>query len=318
MPARCYRKHGSYYYVDRARKWHRLGKTVPEALTRLAELQTDSIAPSTMGEVFERYERHVLPTKSARTQKTDSYCLSRIRPVFKHMPPDTVKPHHVWQYWENRGSSRQARLEVGVLSHCFTMAMRWGLAQHNPCRGLQIPKNAPRRRYVTNAEFLAVRETAPERLKLAMDIGLATGLRLTDILALSPESLGDEGLVVDTSKTGTALCFTWTPELRAEVERWLALSPITESGFETAWQRLMRPLPKEQRWQFRDLRAKSASDSETLDSAAQRLGHTNAAITRRVYYRRPLVVATLAKAPKKKPELDKLDEKLDMGLDKSA
>lgn len=38
-------------------------------------------------------------------------------------------------------------------------------------------------------------------------------------------------------------------------------------------------------WQFRDLRAKTASDSESLDAAQSRLGHTSSSTTRRVYRR---------------------------------
>ncbi len=41
--------------------------------------------------------------------------------------------------------------------------------------------------------------------------------------------------------------------------------------------------------QFRDLRAKSASDSETLAQAQDRLGHQSSAVTARVYRRGPKV-----------------------------
>jgi integrase len=247
-----------------------------------------------MGEVFSRYRTVVLPTKAVRTQKSDGYSLRRLQPIFSHMPPDAIEPHHVWHYWEQeRGRSRQGRLEVGVLSHCFTMAMRWGLAKRNPCVGLRFPRNKARDRYVTDEEFEEARKRAPDRVQLAMDLALITGLRLTDILALRPESLSDEGLIVKTSKTGKALCFTWTDELHAAAQAWVALPPMTESGFTTAWQRLMRPVAKELRWQFRDLRAKSATDTEDEKTASRRLGHTSLAITRKVYIRKPTRVDPL-------------------------
>lgn len=292
LPKRCYFKHGAYYYVDTAYKWYRLGTTLPEALRHLAEIH--ATPENTMDKVFARYETVVLPTKAIRTQKSDLYSLTRLKPIFSHMPPNSIEPHHVWRYWETeRKCTRQGRLEVGVLSHVFTVAMRWGLAKRNPCAGLRFPRNPPRRRYVSDEEFAETRGRAPERLQLAMDIALATGLRLTDILALRPESLSDEGLVVETSKTGVALCFTWTPQLRSASERWVALPSMTESGFTTAWQRLMSSVTKERRWQFRDLRAKSATDQDDEQQASSRLGHTSVGITRRVYIRKPRKVAPL-------------------------
>jgi len=38
-------------------------------------------------------------------------------------------------------------------------------------------------------------------------------------------------------------------------------------------------------WQFRDLRAKAASDSDSLRQAQELLGHTSESVTRRVYRR---------------------------------
>lgn len=45
-------------------------------------------------------------------------------------------------------------------------------------------------------------------------------------------------------------------------------------------------------FQFRDLRAKSASD-DVLEAATERLGHSDAAITNRVYRRKPVKVRPL-------------------------
>ena len=42
------------------------------------------------------------------------------------------------------------------------------------------------------------------------------------------------------------------------------------------------------RFQERDLRAKVASDSDSLIEASERLGHADTAITQRVYRRKPV------------------------------
>jgi hypothetical protein len=49
------------------------------------------------------------------------------------------------------------------------------------------------------------------------------------------------------------------------------------------------------RFQERDLRAKVASDSDTLQEASQRLGHADSAITQRGYRRKPVRVQPLIK-----------------------
>ncbi len=48
-----------------------------------------------------------------------------------------------------------------------------------------------------------------------------------------------------------------------------------------------------ERFQERDLRAKTASDSDTLEEASARLGHASTAITQRVYRRKPVRVRPL-------------------------
>jgi len=49
------------------------------------------------------------------------------------------------------------------------------------------------------------------------------------------------------------------------------------------------------RFQERDLRAKVASDSDTLQEASQRFGHADSTVTQRVYRRKPVRVRPLIK-----------------------
>ena len=65
----------------------------------------------------------------------------------------------------------------------------------------------------------------------------------------------------------------------------------TVDGFNTIFYRRMSQLVKNkdsgltERFQFRDLRTKSASD-DTVEAASKRLGHANPQITERVYRRK--------------------------------
>ena len=62
-------------------------------------------------------------------------------------------------------------------------------------------------------------------------------------------------------------------------------------GFNTIFYRAMSKVVKDEksglteRFQFRDLRAKSASD-DTAEAASKRLGHADSKITERVYRRK--------------------------------
>jgi integrase len=302
LPRRVYRKHGAYYFVDAANKWHRLGTTEPEMLRALATIQEAS-ATGTLGGLIDRYEREVLPTKAAKTAKSQRLELARLAAVFGHMRPAELQPADCWAYFTQRGSGSAAHHEVRLLSHVFTWAMRWGCATVNPARGLGLKTPKPRTRYVTDEEFLTVRQLAPTMVGYAMDLALLTGLRQGDILALERRQLSDAGLAVQTSKTGKGLLFEWSDELRGTIAAALREAPqvrrfvicrhdgraMTSSGFQSAWQRLMSAARAAgvERFTFHDLRAKSLSDSGSLQEASTRAGHADPRVTARVYRRLP-------------------------------
>ncbi len=85
--------------------------------------------------------------------------------------------------------------------------------------------------------------------------------------------------------------------------------PYTANGFETQWQRAMgratKPGKKDEppllveRFTFHDLRAKSASDAESDQVAADRLGHGDVKITRETYRRLPRRASALRILEKK-------------------
>ena len=68
-------------------------------------------------------------------------------------------------------------------------------------------------------------------------------------------------------------------------------------GFRAIWQRAMRKHVESgwERFTEHDLRAKVASDSESLDLAQARMGHQTPNTTSRVYRRGPLEVAVLSR-----------------------
>ena len=83
----------------------------------------------------------------------------------------------------------------------------------------------------------------------------------------------------------------------------------SQDGFRAIWQRAMRKFTTPEideagrvireggpRFTEHDLRAKVASDSESLEAASKRLGHQQQSTTKRSYIRRPVTVQVLDRA----------------------
>ena len=311
LPRRMYLRRGSYYFASPTGRWYPLGKEYALAMAEYGRLTGPHQPCRTVGDVIARYRIDVLPHKAKSTQKDQARQLTRLCQVFGDMLPDDITVQHVYQYMDARSRfPTAARHEVSLLGHVFVKAIRWGAATKNPAHGIEKPRSKPRDRYVTDEEFLSVQALAIPSLQIAMDLALLTGLRRGDLLSLTRDNLTDDGLLVKSQKTGKALLFEYTKELDEVLNRAKKLppqlpghyvirtgegKPYSASGFSANWQRLMRKAQKNgiQKFTFNDIRAKSASDSASLQEASERLGHTSMAITDRVYMRVPYRVKPL-------------------------
>ncbi len=318
LPQRVYLKHGAYYFVDHQNKWRRLGVSLGEMYRALATF-VETATIETVEDLCARYSREVLPAYSTKEQKTRAPHLVRIKAVFGAMRPQDVTPKHVRIFRDKIGERvglewqrpQLAKKVLMVLSHLFSVAAEWHLIETNPCKGVQRPPQPKRTRYPTDAEFGSVYRHCSPMLQVAMDLALLTGLRRGDILRLDRDCITDEGLLVKTSKTDKSLLFKWSDELRAVIDRALEIQPkvrryivcnrqgkpYTGDGFSTVWIRSREKALKDgglaSPFAFNDIRAKSATDDESLDRASQRLGHTSRQTTERFYIRKPRKVFPL-------------------------
>jgi len=306
-----YQRRGAYYFVDKAGRWLPLGRDYPLAMAEYGRLSGPGATCKTMQNVIDRYRVHVLPQKAESTQKDQHSELTRLGSVFGLMRPDEITTQHVYQYLDERSATpTAARHEVSLLHHLFKKAIRWGAGTRNPVSGVELPKTSPRDRYIGDQEFESVYELGGATVRVAMDFALLTGLRLGDILRLNRDSLLEDGMFVPTSKTGKGLLFEYTDELHRAIKRSRALKPqvpgyylvrsrtgdrYTVNGFQSNWQRVMKKAVEGgvEHFTFNDIRAKSASDSSTLAEASERLGHSNTAITKSVYWRKATTVKPL-------------------------
>lgn len=137
-----------------------------------------------------------------------------------------------------------------------------------------------------------------------------------DLLRLRPATqCKDDGIYVQRNKTkkssGKRTIYEWTEELRKAVQIALEASTVdaehlfcnrdgegyvdeetgTAKGWDSLWQGFMDRVLEEtkvtQRFTEHDLRAKVASDAESLDRARALLAHVDARLTERFYRRKP-------------------------------
>jgi integrase len=311
LPARVYWKHGAFHYVQRSGKWVRLAANLPDALVALAKLLSSGAPLSTVETLWARYQADELGTKAAKTARNRRQEMVKVLKVFGAMSPRDIKPSHVWEFWQARGRTEQARHEVRALSAVLSAGVRWGAIERNPCIGLRLPGGGPRDRYVTDAEYLLVRDLAPDMIRLAMDMALLTGARQGDILRLERRNLTADGVAFTSGKTERAQVIEWNADMRAVVDecwrreprvrRVLICTrdgkPYSANGFQTAWQRLMARAMRAglaERFTFHDLRAKSLSEAPTLAEAQARAGHTDSRVTAKVYRRLPMRAPALS------------------------
>lgn len=302
LPPRVYERRGKLYYVmPGTEEWLPL----PDGLKTWARIVEASDAAETMSALWAKYQLEELHKKAAKTQRNRKQEWSMLEPIFGSMHPRDIEPHHPWTYWKKRGEIEQAKKEVRCLSALLTFARQVGVIKHqNPCFGLHFPESPSRDHYVTDEAFLFVRERAQPMIGYAMDIAYLAGIDEGTICKLERKHLTDEGILFERGKTGKLQLVEWNDELRATIAALLkerpqlrrALicnrkgQPYSPNGFQSQWQRLMRKCKKQgftEHFHFHDLRAKSASDSESDQEAADRLGHSDVRLTRKVYRRLP-------------------------------
>ena len=216
-----------------------------------------------------------------------------------------------------------AHREIEVLSHAYTKAVEWGIIRSHPFRGeVRLEGEVARDRYVEDWELIAalslkskMKKGSVTMIQAYLRLKLLTGLRQGDLLRLTASNVLDDGLHVTPRKTakstGKKIIYEWTPELKQAIENARASRPALSPylfcnrkgecyvnpesdearGWKSMWQRFMDRVLQEtdvkERFTEHDLRAKVASDAESLERAKQLLAHADSRLTERVYRRKP-------------------------------
>jgi integrase len=192
---------------------------------------------------------------------------------------------------------------------------------------VRLQGETPRVRYVEDWEILECLSLPAKKseggvavVQAYIKLKLLTGMAQGDLLRLEPaRHFKEDGIHVQRHKTknstGKVTIYAWTPALIAAKDEALAVRPVDISpylfcnrrgksyinektgsppGWKSLWQRFFARVIKEtkvtEHFTEHDLRAKVASDSESLQRAQELLAHSDPRTTQRIYRRKGVLV----------------------------
>lgn len=297
---RMHYKHRAYYYVHR-NQWVKLAEEYPQALTAYGRL----VAPADgltalLDKVYTRYQRRYEDGDLAlATWNQYKGVRKRIESAFVNFTPREVIQSDITTFlYHYEDTPNMANRMLTVLKAAFELGVRLGRCETNPAHAVKRFPERKRTRYLTHAEYRAIRAKANRHTQIIMDLCYLTAQRIGDILRIEYKDIQGEELLFEQGKTGKRLAVRITPEIRRALNAARGLHKVT-----TLSPYLFHPAGKSTPYAYRsirdnyeraraasgvpnttihDLRAKALTDAKKAGLDAQRLaGHESEGMTRR-------------------------------------
>jgi integrase len=255
----------------------------------------------TVNQVLDQYMVDCFDRLAPRSQKDYRRHITILRETFGERIANDLVPRDFAAFMNVKRGKIHRNRTVAVLSAAFTHGVRklyW--MKVNVLRDVSRHRSQPRDRYVTDAEYEGFKALASPIIQRAMELALLLGQRQGDLLTMKWSQVQDMHILVTQSKTGKRLAIAITPAVEEVLDKcWRHKrraehvlcrrdgKAYTAEGFRAMLQRTMVAWKRKGNasFTFHDLRGKSASDSSTIELAYERLGHTDIALTRKVYDR---------------------------------
>jgi integrase len=300
--------------VDGKRTFTPLGKDLLAAKIKWLELErtsTSSILTSderSLATVYLRYFEWASDKRqshlSDRTLQDRRKYWKQLEPVYGKTRMDDFKPEYFMLYFDRRSAKSSAKKELKFLSVIFNWARARGFMKlANPLAGIirQMKIKEGRDIYVTDEMLALVYDCAVPVIQDAIDLAYLTGQRPADVLRMRWDQVRDGSVWVEQGKTKARLQIAIEGELAKLIDRiksrgivgmTLLADPkgqqLKPFGYFRSQFDKARDLAEQRaaelgieftRFQFKDLRAKSASDMETMANARKLLGHSTESMT---------------------------------------
>lgn len=235
---------------------------------------------------------------AVRTRKDYENYWDSLKPVFAHVDSRSLEPVHMRKYMDAKGqrSKVTANRHLAFMSRVFGWGFERGEVLVNPCKGVRRFTETARTVYITDAEYRAVYDAAPDAVRVAMEISYLCAARQGDVLKLKKSQLLKDGIFIKQGKTGKEQIKLYSPRLKSALALAVSLESDIESmyviktksgtaytsdGFRTMWHKAKLKAKKKTGmlldFTFHDLKAKSISDYE--GNKQEFSGHKTAAMT---------------------------------------
>jgi len=327
------------------RKLEPLGTDLAKARIRWAEIENVKLTPPKRGTVAYVYKLYMewandreTSGLSIRTIKDREQYWKRLNKSFGHLCIDDLQSKWLLTYFRKHSSKASAKKEIKFISVICNWAKAEGeMTAMNPCQGimLRLKVNERREIYIRDEWFNLVRECGDQVVKDAMDFTYMCGNRPDESVKAKKSDIINNELHISLQKTkasgsrvkrlpleGELKTFIERQKVRKITGQYILSDekgqPLSMTGqlryrFRQAMDKAEKKAKKHgiqfNRFQFRDIRAKAATDTtvrDGLEAARKLLGHTTQKQTSA--YVRP-IVGEAAKALGK-PEMAKV-----IGLD---
>lgn len=221
LPKRVYLKHGAYFFVDHAMKWHNLGREsaglpcMYRALASVTEkLKQEGMMPEAVTEWLDD-PRHKWSAKHRKECEAMGVIISA---SFREFHCRDVTAPDIAEFLESWATKpRMHNRYKTCLGQILKKAeLKGWRSDHNPAKQVPGLEASGRDRVVTEDEISAIKRAAmvgkdglqtdsgPALVRM-IDIALITGQRIGDMINMRWQDVTDDGLIVNQRK-GSERC----------------------------------------------------------------------------------------------------------------
>lgn len=239
------------------------GEFIAELASIERKLKTTEALPGTLGLLFSSYRSSPAFTDLAPASRKGYGRMMNLLKPLDAMPLVEFSSQFVAGLRDRvaaKHGRRQANYVMAVISVAFEHGKEHGIVSENPVKGVKRVKRAREAKTAnrpwTLDECRTVISSIPQQLRLPVALGMFTGLRKGDVLALTKAAIRDGRIWRRTNKTGQEVSIPVHPDLAhllATAPRHDAITiaattkgtPWTESGFNSSFIKAMAALKRD-------------------------------------------------------------------------